>query len=69
MRVEFRRLTDSNGLDIIINPATVRYLSTGGPGLTRVCFDNNHTVSVRGSPREIQRRLTDEVELQTFAEP
>ncbi len=68
MRVTFHRLTDSNGLDIIINPMTVRYLAPAGPGTTRICFDSNHTVNVRGSPRQVQEKLASEVELHTFAE-
>ena len=59
MSVSFRRLTDANGLEIIVNPANVRYLVAGPQGTTRVCFDNVHTVNVRGSPREIQQRMTD----------
>ena len=58
MPVDLCRLTDASGLDIIINPLTVRYLVAGPQGTTRVCFDNAHTVSVRGSPREVQNRLT-----------
>jgi hypothetical protein len=56
--IELFRLTDANGMEMIINPAMVRYLTAGPHGTTRVCFDNAHTVSVRGPPREIQNRLT-----------
>jgi hypothetical protein len=68
MRVSFRRLTDSNGLDIIVNPAAVRYLAPAGSGTTRICFDNSHTVNVRGSPRQVQEQLTSEYELHTFVQ-
>jgi hypothetical protein len=69
MRVSFCRLTEINGMDIIVNPLTVRYLAPGSPGTTRICFDNNHIVSVRGSPREVQKKLCPETELMTFPEP
>jgi hypothetical protein len=35
MRANFRRLTEANGLEIIVNPLLVRYLVSGGPGATR----------------------------------
>ena len=54
---ELFRLTDATGIEVIINPTSVRYLAPGPQGTTRVCFDNAHSVSVRGSPREIQNRL------------
>jgi hypothetical protein len=63
MKLTFCRFTDATGLEIIINPLSVRYVTTGGPGTTRVCFDNIHTVHVRGSPREVQQKLTAEMEV------
>jgi hypothetical protein len=63
MSANFRRLTDASGLEIIINPLLVRYLVSAGPGSTRICFDNVHTVNVRGSPREIQQKLMDQMEV------
>jgi hypothetical protein len=54
----FCRLTDTSGVEIVINPSTVRYLVAGSPGTTRVCFDSVHTVNVRGSPREVQGKLS-----------
>jgi hypothetical protein len=59
----FCRLRDANGLEIIINPSTVRYLVTSGAGTTRLCFDNSHTINVSGSPREVQQKLTDQMEV------
>lgn len=69
MRLRYCRLTDNNGLDIIVNPLTVRYLTPGSPGTTRICFDNNHAVAVRGSPREVQGKLCPEIEMITLSEP
>jgi len=63
MRVSFCRLTDTSGVEIIINPHAVRYLASGGGGTTRVCFDSVHAVNVRGSPRQVQQKLTDEIEI------
>ena len=63
MQLNFCRLTDAQGLEIIINPLAVRYLVAAGPGTTRVCFDNTHTINVRGSPREIQQKLTADMEV------
>jgi len=56
--VDLFRLTDASGLEIIVNPLAVRYLVAGPQGTARVCFDTAHTVNVRGSPREVQNRLT-----------
>jgi hypothetical protein len=65
MSANFFRLTDSNGLEIIVNPIAIRYLVAAGPGTARICFDNVHSVTVRGSPREIQEKLTGEIELRS----
>lgn len=65
MSADFCRLTDANGLEIIVNPVTVRYLVSGGSGTTRICFDNTHTVNVKGSPRETQQKLAGEMEVWT----
>ncbi len=69
MRVKFCRFSDSNGLEVIVNPLAIRHLTPGPPGTTRICFDNTHSVSVRGSPRQVQDTLTSDLELHTFAEP
>ncbi len=66
MSVTFCRFTDANGLEIIINPASVRYLAGGPQGTTRICFDNTHTVNVRGLPRQVEHKLaggSDEMEV------
>jgi hypothetical protein len=68
MKANFRRLTETNGLEIIVNPLLVRYLVSAGPGATRICFDNAHTVNVRGSPREIQQKLMEE-EMEVWTPP
>jgi hypothetical protein len=65
MSANFRRLIDANGPEIIINPLAVRYLVAATPGTTRICFDNVHTINVRGSPREVQQKLMDEMEVWT----
>ncbi len=65
MSVNFYRLNDANGLEIIINPLTVRYLVAAGQGTTRICFDNSHTINVRGTPREVQQKFVDEMEVWT----
>ena len=63
MRISFCRLTDTHDLEIIVNPLSVHYLMAGVPGTTRVYFDATHTVTVRGSPQEVQQQLTDAGEI------
>ena len=69
MPVDLCRLTDANGLEIIINPESVRYLVAGPQGTTRVCFDNAHTISVRGSPRDVQSKLIGGSDMEVWSPP
>jgi hypothetical protein len=59
MRLIFRRFTDSHDVEITVNPLAVRYLTSGVPGTTRIFFDENHMVTVRGTPHEVQQQLSD----------
>jgi hypothetical protein len=59
MRINFRRFTDSHDVEIIVNPLTVRYLMAGVQGTTRMYFDDTTTVTVRGTPHEVQQQLSD----------
>ena len=69
MQTKFCTLTDGTGAEVIVNPALVRCLMSAASGMTRLYFDTNHTVTVRGSPQEVEGKLTAAIEFNTFLEP
>ena len=59
MRLMFRRFVDTHDVEIIVNPLAVRFLMAGVPGTTRIYFEEQHSITVRGTPVEVQQALSD----------
>jgi hypothetical protein len=53
------QLVDSAGVPILINADLIRMMYADGVNLTRVSFQPNHSVLVKGSLADIASKLTD----------
>jgi hypothetical protein len=53
------QLVDSAGVPILINADLIRMMYADGVNLTRVSFQPNHSVLVKGSLSDLAAKLTD----------
>ena len=69
MQVNYCVLTNLDGDKIYINPSLVCYFQSHGPHgdkerITRIVFDENNAILVNGSPANIEKKLTLNVDKQ-----